>query len=69
MEKAREAGKVLQVIEGGGVQVGTCEAKEVPTEHTQKKHLSMCILYCITSEVPVSILGYGYVRTRSHLPD
>ena len=25
VEKAKEAGKVQQVIEGGGVQVGTCE--------------------------------------------
>ena len=41
--KQRKAGKVQQVIDGGGVQVGACERlREVPTEPAQK-HLSMFI--------------------------
>ena len=36
--KQIKTGKFQQVIDGGGVQLGTCEAREVPIEPAQKKN-------------------------------
>ena len=40
----RKAGKVQQLLDGGGVQLGT-SAREVPTEPAQKKDLKYVYMF------------------------
>ena len=62
--KQRKAGKVQQVIEGGSVQVGTCWAREVPTEHAQKKR-STYVYVCDTALITAATLDTASMRCRN----